>query len=279
MPLPISAWNGTGTCLPAASAPTSSTSAAAGIQAEGNNNPVPGHPEINVSSMCVFLVKILALKLSRGSGKTCACGIYRKCKHGNQFASWKLSSEVFSRPVKPHPWPLPRRSTRPHRDTGNAGSDFRIFKALRARRDHRCSAESHTSVCQQRPRPPRHPAVSGGTRLVWGAPGWLPAAAPQCGVRAARPRRSLSGCQAPGLPTGTRKDPCQATGVPGRVQADPCESTGGSRQAPGRSRLRDPPRQKGGATAGSRRGKMTSTPRAARSRWSVPRHTCSRWAL
>lgn len=124
---PITAWNGTGTCLPAASAPTSSTSAAAGIQAEGNNNPVPGHPEINVSSMCVFVVKILALKLSRGSGKTCACGIYRKCKHGNQFASWKLSSEVFSRPVKPHPWPPPRRSTRPHRDTGNAGSDFRIF--------------------------------------------------------------------------------------------------------------------------------------------------------
>lgn len=127
LPLPITAWNGTGTCLPAASAPTSSTSAAAGIQAEENNNPVPGRPEINVSSMCVFLVKILALKLSRGSGKTCACGIYRKCKRGNQFASWKLSSEVFSRPVKPHPWPLPRRSTRPHRNTGNAGSDFRIF--------------------------------------------------------------------------------------------------------------------------------------------------------
>lgn len=78
--LPISAWNGPGTCLPAASALISSISASAGVQAKGNNNPVSGCPEKNVSSTCVFVVKIPALKLSRGSGKVCACGIYRKMK-------------------------------------------------------------------------------------------------------------------------------------------------------------------------------------------------------
>lgn len=127
--LPSGARNNKGTCLPAVSAPTS-ISAAAGIQAKGNNNPASGCPEKKCHLRVCNVVKILALKLPRRLGKVYAWDIYRKCKHGKQFASWKLSSEVFSRPVKPHPWPLPMCSMTPRRVTGNAVSNFGIFKIL-----------------------------------------------------------------------------------------------------------------------------------------------------
>ncbi|CAN8191967.1 unnamed protein product [Coccothraustes coccothraustes] len=55
-----------------------------------------------------------------------------------------------------------------------------------------------------------------------------------------------------------RTDPCRALGVPSRVRVCPCQDAGGSRPGPARSRFRESPRPKGGATGGAGRGKVTS---------------------
>uniref|UniRef100_A0A8C9N4Z9 Zinc finger AN1-type containing 2A n=1 Tax=Serinus canaria TaxID=9135 RepID=A0A8C9N4Z9_SERCA len=157
-------------------------------------------------------------------------GSSQKRKHGNQFASWKLSSEVFSPSVKAHPWPLPTHCTRPHQDTGTAVSHFRIcqdLEPLGSAGSEPFSREPPLSVSAADPRP------ACCHQQHQGAPGWLPPAVLRCGEGAARMR--LDPGQAPGIPVRMRVDPCRALGgvpagcgsVPVRMRADPGQAQHG----------------------------------------------------
>lgn len=162
---------------------------------------------------------------------------------------------MFSHPVKPHPWPLPTHSTRPHRDTGNAVSEFGMFLGCEALG---CAGSKGSEPSSAEPR-----------LRVSSSPGCLPPAVLQGGMGAARPR-----------------DPCQCAGGfrgslsgHGTVTASPRVSQAGCGCVPVRPVpiLGLSPLKGRGHGRGSARGSDVTL--AAGSRRSVPRHTCSWWAL
>lgn len=118
---------------------------------------------------------------------------------------------MFSHPVKPHPWPLPTHSTRPHRDTGNAVSEFGMFLGCEAFR--MCGLKGIRAVLRR---------AASQCVLIAGLPSTGCPAGRDGSCQAAG---SLSGCGwIPGVPVRTRDGHCQPPGVPGGVRVCPCEA-------------------------------------------------------